>query len=189
MEDSMPRKILLVVAVLALLAAVSASRASGQSNATKIATALSAAPASIAAHATVMDYPGKDGKMATLKAGNNGWVCLPSHPQSKYLVNDAMCVDHTWMGWFGNLMAKKKSPEVKQVGYSYMLSANDWESNTDGDATAPTPTNEWHHVHPHMMIIYPDPKMLEGLPITPSTNGAYVMWPGSPYAHVMIPVK
>ena len=86
-------------------------------------------------------------------------------------------------------MTGKPGPDMKQVGYSYMLSANDWESNTDGKAKAPTADNQWHHVGSHVMIAYPDAKMLEGIPTHPSKNGAYVMWAGTPYAHVMFPVK
>jgi hypothetical protein len=56
-------------------------------------------------------------------------------------------------------------------------------------AKAPTANNQWHHVGSHVMIAYPDAKMLEGIPTTPSKNGAYVMWAGTPYAHVMFPVK
>ena len=54
---------------------------------------------------------------------------------------------------------------------------------------APTPTNEWHHLGPHVMVVYPDKAMLAGLPTKPSTNGPYVMWADTPYAHVMWPVK
>jgi len=184
----MPRKILIGALAATVMAALCPSISLAQSKGAKIASATSAAPASIAANATVMDWPGKDGKMATLREGSNGWTCMPSHPKSKYIQNDAMCLDQTWLSFIGALTSKT-APSVKQVGYSYMLSANDWESNTDGAATAPTPDNQWHHVGSHVMVVYPDAKMLEGIPTRPSKQGAYVMWPGTPYAHVMFPVK
>lgn len=184
----MSRKLLVGALAATMLAALSPTVSFAQSKAAKIASALSAAPASIAAHATVMDLPGKDGKSAMLREGSNGWTCMPSHPKTKYIQNDAMCVDQTWMSFVGAMMSNKP-PAVKQVGYSYMLSANDWESNTDMTSMAPTADNQWHHVGSHVMIVYPDAKLLEGIPTRPSTNGAYVMWAGSPYAHVMFPVK
>ena len=38
------------------------------------------------------------------------------------------------------------------------------------------------------MIIVPDEALLAGLPTTPVKDGPYVMWSGTPYAHIMIPV-
>jgi hypothetical protein len=38
------------------------------------------------------------------------------------------------------------------------------------------------------MIIVPDNALLAGLPTDPENGGPYVMWKGTPYAHVMVPV-
>lgn len=162
--------------------------AAAQGKAAKIASATASAPASIAKNATVRDWPDKSGKMAMLREGSNGWTCLPSHPTSKTLTNDAMCYDAN----FGDLMSalmSGKPPAIKGVGYSYMLTADDWESNTDPMAHAQTPDNQWHHLRPHLMVVYPDKALLGGLPVRPSVNGPYVMWAATPYAHVMWPVK
>lgn len=184
----MSRKVIAGALAATILAALCPSISLAQSKAARIASALSAAPPSIAANAAVMEM-GKDGKLITLREGSNGWTCLPSDPKSKYIVNNSMCADQSFFGFLGALMTGKPGPDMKQVGYSYMLSANDWESNTDGKAKAPTADNQWHHVGSHVMIAYPDAKMLEGIPTHPSKNGAYVMWAGTPYAHVMFPVK
>src|SRR6266480_7944668 len=51
------------------------------SDAKKRADAMSAAPAEISKHATIMDWPAKDGDQPRqLRAGTNGWVCFPSTP-------------------------------------------------------------------------------------------------------------
>jgi hypothetical protein len=185
----MSRKVMAGALAAAILAALCPSISIAQSKAAKIASALSAAPPGIAARAAVMDLPGKDGKMVMLREGSNGWTCIPSEPKSKYIVNNSMCADQTFFTFLGALMSGKPAPGINQVGYSYMLSADDWESNTDVASKAPTADNQWHHVGSHVMIAYPDAKMLEGLPTRPSKNGAYVMWAGTPYAHVMFPVK
>jgi hypothetical protein len=36
------------------------------------------------------------------------------------------------------------------------------------------------------MIIVPDDSILDGLPVTPDTDGPYVMYPDTPYAHIML---
>jgi hypothetical protein len=175
---------LVVVAVILGLAAT----AGAQSKATKIATAMAAAPASIGKNATIKDWPDKSGNMALLREGSNGWTCLPSHPATRILTNDAMCMDANFGDLIGAMMGNKP-PALKGVGYSYMLTANDWESNTDPMGQKETPDNQWHHVHPHVMVAYPDKAMLAGIPTHPSLNGPYVMWADTPYAHVMWPVK
>ena len=38
------------------------------------------------------------------------------------------------------------------------------------------------------MVIAPDAAQLEGLSTDPHKGGAYVMWKGTPYAHIMVPV-
>ena len=154
----------------------------------KIASALSAAPAALARNAAVKDWPDKNGSMATLRGGSNGWVCFPSHPANKYRKNDAMCIDDQWQEWMSAYKQKRK-PNISKVGYAYMLSADDWASNTDMSAKAPTPENQWHKLGPHVMVLYPDAKMLEGLPTTPGAMGPYIMAPGSAYAHVMWPMR
>ena len=37
------------------------------------------------------------------------------------------------------------------------------------------------------MIIVPDAALLEGVPTDPNAGGPYVMWKGTPYAHIMMP--
>ena len=61
-------------------------------------------------------------------------------------------------------------------------------SNTDPFATGPTDDNHWVVTGPHIMLISPDPNTLSGLPTDPSGGGPYIMWHGTPFAHVMIPV-
>jgi hypothetical protein len=102
--------------------------------------------------------------------------------------NDPMCGDANFMDLMGAVMANKP-PALKGVGYSYMLTTNDWESNTSPTDMAPTKDNQWHHLGSHVMVVYPNKAMLAGLPTTPSTTGPYVMWANTPYAHVMWPVK
>jgi hypothetical protein len=35
----------------------------------------------------------------------------------------------------------------------------------------------------------PDPKVLDSLPTDPHAGGAWVMWKGTPYAHIMVPLS
>jgi hypothetical protein len=39
------------------------------------------------------------------------------------------------------------------------------------------------------MVIVPDLEMLEGVSTDPYNGGPWIMWPGTPYAHLMIPIE
>jgi hypothetical protein len=51
-----------------------------------------------------------------------------------------------------------------------------------------TVDNHWGHHNPHMMIVVPDVKTLDGISADPQNGGPYVMYAGTPYAHIMAPV-
>lgn len=145
-----------------------------------IANALSAAPASVTAGATVMSH---DGRM--LRQGTSDWVCMPDMPNLPN--NTPMCLDAPWRAVIDALM-NKRVPTVTQVGFAYMLQGDIPVSNTDPFATAPTPTNQWiQHGDPHVMVLLPDQRLLEGVSTDPKNGGPFVMWKGTPYAHIMLP--
>ena len=153
----------------------------------RIANALTAAPEEITRSATVKDWPRKEGEgLILLRPGTNEWVCLPDDPTTPG--NDPVCMDQTFhdalVAYFSG-----QAPRITTVGYAYMLTSDAEGSNTDPMAQSATPTNQWHHAGPHVMVIYPDVKLLDGLPTTPNAYGPYVMFPGTPIAHVMLPVQ
>lgn len=152
----------------------------------KIASATSAAPAAIAEYATVMDWPAEPGgAMKELRAGSSGWTCMPDVPGTPG--NDPMCLDATFLEWAGAWMSKAK-PTLEKTGLAYMLQGGTDASNSDPYATEPLPGEEWVKSGPHVMIVVPDPSALEGIPTDPNYGGPFVMWKGTPYAHVMVPV-
>lgn len=181
-------RILAVAASVLLVPGSSAAVAQATAAAARIANAMAAAPPSVSREATIIDWPDSSGKIVTLRQGTNGWTCIPSQPKSQYITNNAMCADRNFSDLLTALLTGKP-PVLKGVGYSYMLSNETWESNTDFASLTPTADNQWHHVGAHVMIVYPDKSALAGLPTQPSTTGPYVMWASTPYAHVMWPLK
>jgi len=154
-----------------------AAPAKAMTNAEKIKLALSAGPADIAKNAAVMDI-GADGKMAELRKGTNGWMCM-AQPE-------AMCLDKQWQNWADAWMTKK-DPKITGVGIGYMLRGDKGASNTDPFATAKTATNQWVVSPAHIMVLTPDSKQIDALPTDWHNGGAWVMWKGSKYAHIMVP--
>lgn len=145
-----------------------------------IANALSAAPASVTAGATVMGHDGR-----TLRQGTTDWVCMPDMPNLPN--NTPMCLDAPWRAVIDAWM-NHRVPAVTQVGFAYMLQGDIPVSNTDPFATAPTPANQWiQNGDPHIMVLLPDQRLLEGISTDPKSGGPFVMWKGTPYAHIMVP--
>ncbi len=175
-----------VVLCLGVTAAAAAQKKDATpSTAAKIASARSAAPAAISANATIAEMSA-DGKMTTLAKGTNGWLCTPDDPATPG--PDPMCADKTWQQWFAGY-ASHKPPVVTQIGVAYMLQGSADASNTDPFATKPAAGQKWVITPPHTMVILPDPKQLDSYASAPSESSPYVMWKGTPYAHLMVPVK
>ncbi|GAA0685020.1 hypothetical protein GCM10009104_08140 [Marinobacterium maritimum] len=153
----------------------------------KIRSAMSAAPDSISMEARIMDWPAEEGgEMMELRAGSNGWTCLPDMPATPG--NDPMCLDAPWMAWAEGWM-NHTEPQYNQMGFGYMLQGSTAESNLDPYAKEATADNEWiSEGVPHLMIVVPDASMLEGLPTEHDNGGPWVMWRDTPYVHIMAPM-
>lgn len=152
-----------------------------ETNQAKIQRALSAAPPSVAAGAKVVDVD-EHGKTTVLREGSNGFTCFPGHPG---VVGDvAMCADAPSMQWISDLAAHKPKPTNAEPGVTYMLAGGtDW-SATDPFATSGTAIKE----PPHWMILWPFEKS-SGLPTSPKQTGTWIMYAGTPWAHLMINQK
>lgn len=148
-----------------------------------IASALSAAPKQIAEHATVMG-PGADGKMATLRPGTNGWTCFPDNPNTPG--GDPMCADAEGMKWAQAWMSHAAKPGNTAPGVIYMLVGGTDASNTDPFATKPAPGADWVKTGPHWMIMWPFDPATTGFSAKPKSTGTYIMFPNTPWAHLMI---
>lgn len=145
----------------------------------KIALAMSAGPADIAMAARIVDTDAQE-TMVVLREGTNGWTCMPGNP--KVVGRPAMCEDAASMQWSADFEAHKPKPTNTVPGITYMLAGATQRSDSDPHDTTSMPID----VGPHWMIMWAfDPKTT-GLPTTHKPTGAYIMWAGSPYAHLHI---
>ena len=149
------------------------------------ASAQSAAPASISGNATLVQASA-DGTMTELRKGTNGWTCMPDSPTTPG--PDPMCFDANAGKWV-EAWVHHKPPPQGAVGVMYMLEGGTDASNTDPYATKPTADNDWVKTGPHIMVVG-SKEILAGHPSggKPDTSVPYVMWAGTPYAHLMVPI-
>jgi hypothetical protein len=199
MELAMPRNFLTIAICAATLGSVAmlpagaagtkrsqTSRASAAGDQEMIRSAMRAAPAKVGAGAAIV-VANSDGSMRTLRPGTNGFTCMPDNPTTPG--PDPMCMDQSALQWANAWMGHKPPPAGK-VGLMYMLSGGTDASNTDPYATKPDASNHWIKTGPHVMIVGADAAFYASYPrkADPDTASPYVMWPDTPYEHLMVPV-
>jgi hypothetical protein len=152
-----------------------------------ITSATAAAPAKVSQGATIVVI-NSDGTMRTVRKGGNGFTCMPDAPSTPG--PDPMCMDKNSMEFIHALIAHKP-PAPGKVGFMYMLAGGTDASNTDPYASKPQPNNHWVKTGPHVMIVGADAAFYDQYPKNPSpdTSVPYVMWAGTPYQHLMVPVE
>jgi hypothetical protein len=148
----------------------------------QVKLALSAAPSRIAKDASVMIY-GTDGKLTEAKKGTNGFICVPT------VMNlpdpDPMCMDAAAHQWLMDVMNNAPKPTNTVPGIAYMAhGGSHFEKggqvvmSGDGAKTVKEPA--------HWMIMWPFDSATTKLPTTPNPSGVYIMFEGTPYAHLMV---
>jgi hypothetical protein len=170
----------LPITACAIIAALTAAHAQQMSDADYMKRVSAAAPPQIVEQATILRMNGND--MQTLKKGSNEWTCM--------IANEVpMCMDPGAMEW-AHAWQTHAAPTGK-TGFIYMLAGDTGGSNTDPYATAKAADNHWIQTGSHVMIVGAAAKTMTGYPRNPDPDPTkpYVMWPGSAYEHLMIPVK
>lgn len=185
----MKRSWLVVAAAVALVAAGAGLRAGaadspdGMSKAQRVALARSGAPASIGQGARVMDLDA-DGNLVELAPGTNDFTCVPDDPTTPKA--DPLCADPAAWEFVTSMLAGAPKPSNTVPGFSYMAKGGQhWEKDgkilmekEDGARLVDEP--------PHWMLFWPFSSKETGLPSLPSGGPVYVMFDGTPYAHLMV---
>lgn len=144
-----------------------------------IAKANTAAPASVVDKATIIMMQEK-GEPKTLRTGSNGFTCFVDPDGTP------LCADANAMEWMKAVGAKATPPD--KTGFVYMMAGDTGTSNHDPYATD---KSHWVQTGPHVMIVGAAAREMEGMyprAMDPDPSQAYVMFPGTPYAHLMLPV-
>lgn len=155
----------------------------GMSQEELVKLAMSAAPEHISKDATVM-VPGPDGKLVEAKKGTNGFTCIPDVDGMS--VPDPICFDEQSGKWVDDLMSGAPKPTNTAPGIAYM-GRGGWHFEKDGKILMKNEEGaKTMQEPPHWMVFWPFDSKASGIPSMPNKLGSYVMWDGTPYAHVMI---
>lgn len=152
-----------------------------------------AGPSFIGENATILSVDG-----TVLREGTNGWTCMPGNPRPVPeggwgSAHEAMpvCGDSEAFKW---MMAYMNNTEHDMLhdGYMWMLHGDMGEDNTKAGvlnkADAEDPAN-WIESGAHLMRMPKDPSSLDGMTTDFRSGAPYVMFSGTPWAHLMIPVE
>jgi hypothetical protein len=145
-----------------------------------IAKVKTAAPEQIVSKASIIIM--QAGKPRELQAGSNGFTCLigaDGTPQ---------CADQNAMEWINSIGARTNPPD--KIGFIYMLAGD--TGTTNHHPHQRDTRQHWVQTGPHVMIVGPRVREMMGYPRTLDVADAsqpYVMFPGTPYEHLMLPTK
>jgi hypothetical protein len=172
--------------------AVSAASQSSKSE-TEISQALSAAPASVAAQASVIILRDQ-GRREELRSGTNGWTCIMRdvNAHEDGIAHHPACFDKYGLKWIEDYMAGRE-PDPDHVGYSYMLEGGSSWSNIDPKAVKLAPgQKDYVRIPAHIMILNARVANSSGFPsgqAEPDTHKPFVQFGGTPFALLIIPVN
>mgnify|MGYP003584134539 CR=1 FL=1 len=144
-----------------------------------IAKAKTAAPEQIVSKATIIMMQGDTPK--TLQTGSNGFTCLVTPDGTP------ACADANGMEWFKTVGTKTPPPD--KTGFIYMLAGDTGTSNHDPHATD---KSHWVQTGPHVMVVGKAAREMTNIypkTLDPDPSQPYVMFPGTPYEHLMLPVQ
>jgi len=145
----------------------------------KIQSALSAGPESLTRNATIADWDG-----TVLREGTNGWTCLPDIPDNGG--TDPYCVDQSWMNLL-DALNNGKDPSYDKIGIGYMLAGDAPISNIK--PSGKKEDGDWvEGLKGHLMLAVPDKSLYDNISTDPNNGGPWIMWPDTPYAHIMVPI-
>ncbi|MEO8031707.1 MAG: hypothetical protein ABJC74_02130 [Gemmatimonadota bacterium] len=179
-----------------LLPAVLAAQAAAPSNAVQIAGAVSPAPDSLKAGATVLGYDAA-GKLVSIRQGTNNLLCLADNPSSKDF--HPACYQKELEPFMARGRALRaqglKRPAIDSVRYAEIMSG--------ALRMPPRPTTLYEYYGKKenfdsatgrvtgasaVYVVYTPYATEEssGLSTIPIPGGPWLMYPGKPWAHIMI---
>lgn len=153
-----------------------------QVNQAFIKSARAGGPGRIADEAAVARLE-PDGKVTRVREGSNGFTCtiLPDGNNSPF------CGDEHAFAWIVAAMSKQPEPPNTQPGVAYMAKGGMHFETPDGEIVMERSAGTKDVKEPpHWMLLWPLDPATSGLPTRPNAGGSYIMFAGTPYAHLMV---
>ena len=156
----------------------------GMSHAQVVAAAKAGAPASVSDNATI-GWLDSTGRFNEMQRGTNNFTCLIARPD---ITGGPICADQNAMAWFGAMLSHQAAPPASATpGIAYMARGGIHFENPDGSIPPDSVAGSRRVTEgPHWMMLASFDPATTGLPDRHMTSGTYIMWAGTPWAHLMI---
>jgi hypothetical protein len=173
---------MVVPAVVLFLFPISTGFAQNEGDKEFIQEATAAAPPRIASAAAV-DSLEPGGKVVPVREGSNGFTCTIMPDGS----NAPFCGDKNGFAWMVAAMSQQPTPPNTSPGIGYMAKGGLHYETAKGDIVMEhsAGTKEVKEP-PHWMLLWPLDPAETGIPTRPNAGGSYIMFAGTPYAHLMV---
>ena len=145
--------------------------------------ALSAPPARITKDAAVMVYD-EGGKFKEVRPGTNGFTCVPS--VMNLPIPDPMCMDAAAKQWLDDVGSGAPKPSNTVPGIAYMARGGSHREMQGEILTKEEAGAKVAKEPPHWMVMWPFDSKTSMLPNKPNPSGVYLVFDGTPYAHLMV---
>ena len=173
---------ILVPAVVLFVLPVTAGFAQDKANNEFIQEAEAGGPPRIASAAAIARLePG--GKVVPVREGSNGFTCTIMPDGS----NAPFCGDEGGFAWLVAAMSKQPKPPTTSPGIAYMAKGGAHFETAKGEIVMERSADTKDvREPPHWMLLWPLDPAATGIPTHPNAGGSYIMFPGTPYAHLMV---
>jgi hypothetical protein len=166
-----------------LVPALSRAQAPAMSDAQFTTTAQSAAPAAISGQAAIVRIDAAKKTTTQVRAGTNGFTCSVIPDES----NAPFCADKNGWGWMSAAFTGQPAPPNATPGLCYMGQGGmHFETPTGDIVMMASATTKAVKEPPHWMLLSAIDPATSGLPTKPNPTGVYIMFAGTPYAHLMV---
>ncbi|MCB0185218.1 MAG: hypothetical protein KDE31_13180, partial [Caldilineaceae bacterium] len=81
-----------------------------------------------------------------------------------------------------------REPNITQPGIIYVLQGGSAADMEDPSVMTPAEGAAWQMLPPHLAVLYPGGLDENAWSHDHTSGGPYIMWGGTPYEHLMIPV-
>ena len=161
----------------------------GMSHAQVVQAASAGAPDAISQNAAIA-WIDSAGALHQMRAGTNGFTCVIVVPDP---FGGPICGDQPAAGWLMAMLSHAAQPPTMSApGIAYMAQGGTHYEDAQGNVLMEhnlTPHAAGSHQvreQGHWMLIWPYDPATSGLPTRENGAGSYIMFAGTPWAHVMV---
>ena len=159
------------------------AQAPAMSDAQYIKMAEAGAAPAIGSKAAIARIDAK-GNVTVIRPGTNGFTCVVGVPGD---AASPFCADKEALTWITSAAAGLPKPTNSAPGIAYMAQGGNQLQVPGGESVmAPGPNTHMVKEPPHWMLMWNFDAAATGLPTKENPSGVYIMFAGTPYAHLMI---